>query len=69
MRRNVRIAVRVGEMRTTSFDTLYEIRNRNGKQIAAAGRVVAVLFDWKRNAKMQIPDELREKVRTMFEER
>src|SRR4051794_35193106 len=62
----IEIAVRVGEMRTTSFDTLYEIRNRNGKQIAATGRVVAVLFDWKRNAKMQIPDELRDKVRTMF---
>ena len=62
----IEIAVRVGELRNTSFDTHYEIRNRNGKQIAATGRVVAVLFDWKRNTKMQIPDELREKVRTMF---
>jgi acyl-CoA thioester hydrolase len=65
----IEIAVRVGAMRNTSFETLYEIRNRNGAQIAATGRVVAVLFDWKRNAKMQIPDELREKMRTMFEER
>jgi acyl-CoA thioester hydrolase len=62
----IELAVRVGEMRNTSFDTHYEIRNRNGKQIAATGTVVAVLFDWKRNTKMQIPDELREKVRTMF---
>ena len=60
------LAVRVGEMRNSSFDTHYEIRNRNGKQIAATGSIVVVLFDWKRNAKMQIPDELRDKVRTMF---
>ena len=60
------IAVRIGEMRNSSFDTLYEIRNRNGKQIAATGRVVVVLFDWKRNAKMTIPDALREKVQTLF---
>ena len=60
------LAVRVGDMRNSSFDTHYEIRNRNGKQIAATGRIVVVLFDWKRNAKMQIPDELRHKVRTMF---
>ena len=62
----IEIAVRVGAMRTTSFDTHYEIRNRNGKQIAATGKVIVVLFDWKRNAKTAITDELREKVRTMF---
>ncbi len=62
----IEIAVRIGEMRNSSFDTHYEIRNRNGKQIAATGTVVVVLFDWKRNAKTPIPDELREKVRTMF---
>ena len=62
----IEIAIRVGEMRTTSFDTVYEIRNRNGKQIAATGKVVVVLFDWKRNAKTPITDGLREKVRKMF---
>ena len=62
----IEIAVRIGEMRTTSFDTLYEIRHRNGAQIAATGRVVVVLFDWKRNAKTPISDELRGKVRAMF---
>ena len=62
----IEIAVRIGAMRTTSFDTLYEIRNRNGKQIAATGRVVVVLFDWKRHEKTPITDDLRDKVRTMF---
>jgi acyl-CoA thioesterase FadM len=62
----IEIAVRVGEMRTTSFDTLYEIRNKNGAQLAATGRVVLVLFDWKSHAKLPIPDDLREKVRTLF---
>ena len=64
----IEIAVRIGEMRTTSFDTVYEIRNDNGKQIAATGKVVVVLFDWKRNAKTQITDGLREKVRKIFQE-
>ena len=56
------IRVRIGEMRTTSFETLYEIRKNDGRQLAAKGRVVAVMFDWKTNAKTPIPDELRRKV-------
>jgi acyl-CoA thioester hydrolase len=62
----IEIRVRIGDMRTTSFDTVYEIRTSNGQQIAATGRVVVVLFDWKTNAKTPITDELRNKVR-MFQ--
>jgi len=57
----IEIAVRITEMRTTSFDTVYEIRKSNGV-IAATGKVVVVLFDWKANAKTPIPEELRRKV-------
>jgi acyl-CoA thioester hydrolase len=64
----IEIAVRIGEMRTTSFDTVYEIRKGNGKEIAATGRVVVVLFDWKTNAKTPIGTELREKVQELFRE-
>ena len=62
----IEIRVRIGDMRTTSFDTLYEIRTDNGLQVAAAGRVVVVLFDWEKNQKTPITDELRDKVR-MFQ--
>jgi acyl-CoA thioester hydrolase len=56
------ICVRVGDLRTTSFDTLYEIRKNGGRDVAATGKVTVVLFDWERNAKMPISDELRRKV-------
>ncbi len=61
------ICVRIGEMRTTSFETLYEIRKGNGLQVAATGKVVVVLFDWKTQSKTPISDELRRKVRLLQE--
>ncbi|MEA2325373.1 MAG: acyl-CoA thioester hydrolase [Thermoanaerobaculia bacterium] len=61
------ICIRITEMRTTSFDTVYEIRKRGGK-VAATGKVVVVLFDWKAQTKMPISDELRQKVRAFQQE-
>ena len=63
----IEIRVRIGEMRNTSFETLYEIRREDGQQLAATGSVVVVLYDLKRQKKMQITDEFRQKVR-MFQE-
>lgn len=57
------IRVRVGEMRNTSFDTHYEIRKRSGDQLAATGKVIVVLFDWKLKRSMPIPETLRRQVR------
>ncbi len=62
----IEIRVRIGDMRTTSFDTLYEIWTAAGRQLAATGRVVVVLFDWDKQQKTRITDELRDKVR-MFQ--
>jgi len=62
----IEIRVRIGDIRTTSFDTLYEIWSDGGRQLAATGRVVVVLFDWDKNCKTPITDELRQKVR-MFQ--
>ena len=56
----IEICVRIGEMRTSSLDFLYEVRR--GGEIAATGKVVVVLFDWKSNAKKPIDDDFRRKV-------
>jgi acyl-CoA thioester hydrolase len=62
----IEIRAQIGDMRTTSFDTLYEIWTVNGRQLAATGRVVVVLYDWGKQRKTPITDELRHKVR-MFQ--
>lgn len=62
----IEIRVRIGDMRRTSFDTLYEIHKQNGRQLAATGKVVVVLFDWQSQSKVPITNELRRKVR-MFQ--
>jgi acyl-CoA thioester hydrolase len=56
------ICVRVGEMRNTSMDFVYEVRSE--KTVAATGKVTVVLFDWSSQSKQAIPDELRRKVAT-----
>ncbi len=60
----IEIRVRIGEMRTTSLDFLSEIRKSDGGAIAAVGRVVVVLFDWKSQSKVAIDDTFRSKVAT-----
>jgi acyl-CoA thioester hydrolase len=56
------ICVRISDMRTTSMVFLHEIRKQNGNDVAASGKVIVVLFDWARQSKVQITDELRRKV-------
>jgi acyl-CoA thioester hydrolase len=64
----IEILVRVDEMRRTSFDFVYEIRNKNGEQLAATGTVVVVLYDWETQSKVTIGDELRTQIRTFQKE-
>jgi acyl-CoA thioester hydrolase len=58
----IEIRVRFGTIGRTSFETLYEIRKKNGDELAATGRAVAVLYDWARQSKIEISDELRRRV-------
>lgn len=58
----IEILVRIGEMRTTSLDFVYEIRKVGESQPAATGKVVVVLFDWASQSKVQVSDEFRERV-------
>jgi acyl-CoA thioester hydrolase len=57
----IELRVRAGEVRNSSFDTLYEIAKADGT-IAATGKVTVVLYDWERDAKRPIDDELRRKL-------
>ena len=54
----IEIWTRIADMRTSSFDFVSEIR-KSGDQVAAQGKVVAVLWDWARQAKVPISDEMR----------
>lgn len=56
------IRVRFGEIRNTSFDTHYEIRKHEGQELAATGRVTVVLYDWARDSKIPVGDDLRRKI-------
>jgi acyl-CoA thioester hydrolase len=62
----IEICTRIGEMRTSSIEFLSEIRKSDG-EVAATGRVVAVLFDWERQAKKVIGDDLRARVAALQE--
>jgi acyl-CoA thioester hydrolase len=61
----IEVRVRIENMRTTSFDFISEVR-KSGGQVAATGKVVVVLFDWNKQAKVPISDELRTAV-AMFQ--
>lgn len=58
----IEIRTRIGTLGTTSIEFLSEIRRNDGRELAASGRVVVVLWDWARHSKMPITDELRRKV-------
>ena len=63
----IELRVRIGEMRGSSFDFLNEIRKGDGT-LAATGKVVAVVYDWKTQSKVAISDELRQRVRAFQQE-
>lgn len=58
----IEIRTRIAELRNTSIEFATEIRRDDGRQIAATGRVVVVLYDWERQQKVMIGDEFRQKV-------
>jgi acyl-CoA thioester hydrolase len=58
----IEICVRVGEMRNSSLDFLYEIRNATTGTIAATGKVVVVLYSWRERHKMKVDDDFRRRI-------
>jgi len=61
------IATRIGEMRNSSLDFHSEVRRADGS-VAAAARVVVVLYDWATHTKTLITDEFRHAVRSFQDE-
>jgi acyl-CoA thioester hydrolase len=55
------IATRFGEVRNTSLDFHSEIRKEDGT-VAATGKVVVVMFDWKQRTKLPIGEDVRAKI-------
>lgn len=58
----IEIRVRIGEMRNSSFDFIYEIVRPRDAVVAATGKVVVVLHSWAQQAKVAIGPELRERI-------
>jgi acyl-CoA thioester hydrolase len=60
----IEIWTRIGSMGTSSLEFLCEIRKADG-EVAATGRVVTVLYDWERQARKTIGDDLRARVQSL----
>lgn len=58
----IEIAVRIGEMRSSSLDFVYRIRKWGGEEVVAEGKVVVVLFSWEKRAKLPIDEGLRRRI-------
>lgn len=59
---SIEICVRVSEMRNSSLDFVYEVRNVKSGTVAATGKVVVVLYSWRERRKMAIDDVLRRRI-------
>jgi acyl-CoA thioester hydrolase len=60
----IEIWTRIGSMGTSSLEFLCEIRKADG-EVAATGRVVTVLYDWERQARKTVGDDLRARVEAL----
>ena len=58
----VHTRVRVGAMRNSSLEFIYEVVNARSGELAASGRVVVVLYSWQERRKTPITDELRARI-------
>lgn len=58
----IEIGARIGEIRNSSFDFEHRIVTQSG-ELAATGKVVAVLFDWERDQKIVFDQTLRDRIR------
>jgi acyl-CoA thioester hydrolase len=58
----IEICTRIGELRNRSLDFLCEIRRSGGGGVAATGKVVVVMFDWKAQEAVPIDQSLRERI-------
>lgn len=53
------IGVRVSSVGNSSFKLYYEIREKGSGRLVATAETVQVMFDYEKNQKISIPDDLR----------
>lgn len=58
----LRVRIWVGEMRRSSFDFHYEIRDARSGKLVAEARTVQVMFDYTAQRVKPIPDDLRVRI-------
>jgi len=59
----LRVWIRAGELRRSSFDFHYEIRDAATDGLIAEARTVQVMYDYGRQRPKPIPDAVRERIR------
>lgn len=65
---NVRVLTTIQEMKTTSLHMKHYVLN-DENEVAAEGLNILVIFDFKRNVKHPIPEELRKKIELIESEK
>jgi|FaiFalFF_MnMetaG_3_1042247.scaffolds.fasta_scaffold02774_2 acyl-CoA thioester hydrolase len=59
----LRVWIRAGELRRSSFDFHYEIRDAATDALVAEARTVQVMYDYARQRPKPIPDAVRDRIR------
>ncbi len=62
----LRVYIRAGEIRRSSFDFHYEIRDRHNGTLIAEGKTVQVMYDYVRMRPKPMPEHYRDRI-TAFE--
>lgn len=59
------VGMRVARLGRSSFEAEYRIVARGDERLVAEGRCVMVMFDYEKQASFPIPEDLRDKVRSL----
>jgi acyl-CoA thioester hydrolase len=61
----LRVGIRVSRLGRRSFDCEYRIEEAAGGRLVAEGRSVQVTYDYQQHRPMLLPEDLKQKVRTL----
>jgi acyl-CoA thioester hydrolase len=58
------VSIRTSEIRNTSFDWIYEIRNVKTRELVAVGKTIQVYYDYSAQKPVPVPPDVRSKLLT-----